>query len=117
MLRNYLSAYASLTNQNQIQLSPSRFYIIFVVAIIMLSVFGWIGYRVFPESAPVARGAEYAQVRSCVNCHGDTGQGEGYHPHPNLLPSREKGLLERYLTKAPALILTDKGRHLRGGGH
>lgn len=33
----------------------------------------WVRDRMAPESAPVARGAEYAQVRGCVDCHGDPG--------------------------------------------
>jgi cytochrome c553 len=31
----------------------------------------WAGQRIYPESAPVARGAAYAQARGCVECHGD----------------------------------------------
>lgn len=31
----------------------------------------WIKLRLAPESAPVARGAAYAGVRGCVDCHGD----------------------------------------------
>lgn len=31
----------------------------------------WIKFRVAPETAPVARGAAYAGVRGCVDCHGD----------------------------------------------
>ena len=31
----------------------------------------WTNYRMAPESAPVARGAAYAEVRGCVDCHGD----------------------------------------------
>ncbi|MEH6570896.1 MAG: hypothetical protein V7709_17575 [Halioglobus sp.] len=32
---------------------------------------GWAGHRIFPESAPVARGAAYAATGGCVECHGD----------------------------------------------
>ena len=28
-------------------------------------------YRLIPESSPVARGASYAEIRFCINCHGD----------------------------------------------
>ena len=31
----------------------------------------WLVLRMAPESAPVARGAAYAQVRGCAECHGD----------------------------------------------
>lgn len=31
----------------------------------------WLSFRLAPESAPVARGAAYAQVRACVGCHGN----------------------------------------------
>jgi mono/diheme cytochrome c family protein len=31
----------------------------------------WVNERLAPESAPVARGAAYAGVRGCVECHGD----------------------------------------------
>ncbi len=31
----------------------------------------WVLSRLAPESAPIARGAAYAGVRGCVDCHGD----------------------------------------------
>ena len=43
--------------------------ILCVFAFITLGV--WIKFRLAPESAPVARGAAYAGVRGCVDCHGD----------------------------------------------
>jgi mono/diheme cytochrome c family protein len=30
----------------------------------------WALYRLAPESAPIARGAKYAQIRGCIECHG-----------------------------------------------
>ncbi|MBV1881952.1 MAG: hypothetical protein KUG82_09980 [Pseudomonadales bacterium] len=30
----------------------------------------WTVHRVFPESAPIARGAAYAEISGCVDCHG-----------------------------------------------
>lgn len=43
--------------------------IVFVPALLLL--FAWAVYRMAPESAPVARGAAYAEVRGCIDCHGD----------------------------------------------
>ena len=37
------------------------------ILVFLLSVIG----RISPESAPVARGAAYAEARGCVECHGD----------------------------------------------
>ncbi len=34
----------------------------------------WAAQRIAPVSAPVARGAAYAQVPGCVGCHGDPGK-------------------------------------------
>jgi len=31
----------------------------------------WALYRIIPESAPVARGANYAHFRGCIECHGN----------------------------------------------
>jgi cytochrome c553 len=31
----------------------------------------WVAQRVYPESAPIARGAAYAEAKGCVDCHGD----------------------------------------------
>lgn len=36
----------------------------------LLFAVGWVGYRLYPESSPVARGAEYAEMKGCVDCHG-----------------------------------------------
>jgi len=50
---------------------PTRFFVWIVPAIVLLSVLVWASYRMAPESSPVARGAAYAQIRGCVECHGD----------------------------------------------
>lgn len=42
-----------------------------VFALTMVSLFAWAGYRLAPESAPVARGAKYAQIGGCIGCHGN----------------------------------------------
>jgi mono/diheme cytochrome c family protein len=42
-----------------------------IIAALMYFSHTWVRNRMAPESAPVARGAEYAQVRGCVDCHGD----------------------------------------------
>ena len=41
-----------------------------VIISCLLSLIGWLGYRLYPESSPVARGAEYAEMKGCVDCHG-----------------------------------------------
>jgi cytochrome c553 len=41
-----------------------------VVGLLFLGLAAWAGYRIAPESSPVARGAAYAQVRGCISCHG-----------------------------------------------
>jgi mono/diheme cytochrome c family protein len=43
------------------------------LALATLGLAAWAGIRIAPESAPVARGAAYAETRGCVNCHGDPG--------------------------------------------
>jgi mono/diheme cytochrome c family protein len=46
---------------------------VFIIIAVMSFSYSWARDRMAPESAPVARGAEYAQVRGCVDCHGDPG--------------------------------------------
>lgn len=50
---------------------PTIFFALSVLVFVLLSLFVWAGYRMSPESSPVARGAAYARVRGCVSCHGD----------------------------------------------
>ena len=50
---------------------PTKFFVLIVPAVVLLFVLTWASYRMVPESAPVARGAAYAQIRGCVECHGD----------------------------------------------
>ena len=42
-----------------------------VVSVVAMSAVGcwWLGARLIPESSPVARGASYAQMRGCADCH------------------------------------------------
>ena len=49
----------------------TKIFVLIVPAVILLFALAWASYRIAPESAPVARGAAYAQFRGCVNCHGD----------------------------------------------
>ena len=42
-----------------------------IIAVPMYLFAAWVEDRVSRESAPVARGAAYAQVRGCVQCHGN----------------------------------------------
>ena len=49
---------------------PTKFFVLIVPAVVLLFVLAWASYRMAPESAPVARGAAYAQIRGCVECHG-----------------------------------------------
>ena len=51
------------------RIRPTIFYVLIVPALLFLA--AWASDRMAPESAPVARGAAYAQVRGCVGCHGD----------------------------------------------
>jgi len=44
---------------------------LFVLVPGILLLVAWIVYRIAPESAPVARGAQYAQFRGCIECHGN----------------------------------------------
>ena len=40
-----------------------------IICALLIFIF-WAGYRLYPESSPVARGAEYAEMKGCVDCHG-----------------------------------------------
>jgi hypothetical protein len=42
-----------------------------IVTISILYSGAWAVQRLAPESSPVARGAAYAQVKGCIECHGD----------------------------------------------
>jgi mono/diheme cytochrome c family protein len=53
------------------RMRPATVSILIASAATLLSLVAWGGYRISPESAPVARGAAYAQVRGCIGCHGD----------------------------------------------
>lgn len=44
---------------------------VLVIAVLLIPSHAWVKSRMAPESAPVARGAEYAQIRGCVDCHGN----------------------------------------------
>lgn len=46
-------------------------YALIASAAVLLFVFAWASVRLAPETAPVARGAAYAQIRGCGECHGD----------------------------------------------
>jgi hypothetical protein len=52
-------------------MNPARVYTFIVTAIVLLVLFGWIAYRIVPESSPVARGAEFAEDISCDQCQID----------------------------------------------
>jgi mono/diheme cytochrome c family protein len=51
--------------------SSLKFLSLFVLAPGTLLLVAWIVYRIAPESTPVARGAQYAQFRGCIECHGN----------------------------------------------
>lgn len=51
--------------------STARYCALILLAHSLLISLAWANHRTAPESAPVARGAQYAQVRGCVDCHGD----------------------------------------------
>ena len=60
-----------------------KLFSLIVPAVVLLSALTWVSYRIAPESAPVARGAAYAQTRGCVECHGD--------PENPLADANDKG--------------------------
>jgi mono/diheme cytochrome c family protein len=49
---------------------PKRF-VLTALVFALLGLSAWASMRLAPESAPVARGASYAQTRGCISCHGD----------------------------------------------
>jgi hypothetical protein len=49
----------------------TRFHILVLTTTVLLPLIGLAGYRLSPESSPVARGASYQNVSSCIICHGD----------------------------------------------
>lgn len=54
-----------------VSMRPGRFHFIFIFAMVLAPWIALAGYRLLPESSPVARGASYAQTKPCINCHGD----------------------------------------------
>jgi len=42
----------------------------------------WLGIQLFPESTPVARGATYAYLGGCIECHGQPGDAMSDSPTP-----------------------------------
>lgn len=45
--------------------------VLIVIAGVIAPALAWAIYRLSPESAPVARGAEFANTRGCYECHGN----------------------------------------------
>ena len=56
----------------RIKSASFRILIVVVPAVVIFS--AWAIYRLAPESTPVARGAAYAQLLGCIDCHGDPKQ-------------------------------------------
>ncbi len=52
-------------------MKSAKRFVMMVPVPVLVFLFAWAGHRMTPESAPVARGAAYAEVRDCVGCHGD----------------------------------------------
>ena len=46
---------------------------LFLCATVAAALLVWLGFRLAPESTPVARGAAYAYLRDCIECHGRPG--------------------------------------------
>ena len=53
------------------RLNRPIFGVIVLSSVISISILAWSISRLTPESSPVARGAAYAGVRGCIDCHGD----------------------------------------------
>ena len=53
------------------RMSSSKYCTLILLASALLFATAWAKHRMSPESAPVARGAAYAQLRGCAGCHGD----------------------------------------------
>lgn len=47
---------------------------LFLCAVAVTAFLVWLGFRLQPESTPVARGAAYAYMRGCIECHGQPGE-------------------------------------------
>ncbi|MEE8260869.1 MAG: hypothetical protein V3R83_00145, partial [Gammaproteobacteria bacterium] len=46
---------------------------LFLSATVAAALLVWLGVRLVPESTPVARGATYAYMGGCIDCHGQSG--------------------------------------------
>lgn len=53
-------------------MSTSGIRALIIATFVFASLFAWALDRLAPESAPVARGAAYAQGRGCLACHGNS---------------------------------------------
>jgi mono/diheme cytochrome c family protein len=54
-----------------VRLNRPIFAAIALSSVIFIYLLSWAIIRLTPESSPVARGAAYAGVRGCIDCHGD----------------------------------------------
>ena len=76
-------------------MSSKKLMVLVLTAVLVAPALAWSVYRLMPESSPLARGAEYAATRGCIECHGKPLQklpefGDEACESPNRIPLHPK---------------------------